>query len=116
MARELEDVLLDEPGIDVDVHVRRLTRWFRAGCGGEFTRVSDLAVTHDAERQRYEIARDGDVVGHIDYRQNGDTLAFVHTEVRPELRGGTIGTQLVAGALQDVRSRGLRVQPVCWFV
>ena len=78
--------------------------------------VDDLAVRHDPDRRRYEIVSGADVVGHIDYRQDGDTLAFVHTEVEPALRGGRIGTQLVAEALDDVRARGLRVRPVCSFV
>ena len=75
-----------------------------------------LSVTHDPDRQRYELLSGDDVVGHIDYRQQGETLALFHTEIEPALRGRGLGARLVAGALADIRSRDLHVQPLCWFV
>jgi uncharacterized protein len=41
---------------------------------------------------------------------------LVHTDVAPSAEGQGIGSRLVAGALDDIRSRGLRVVPVCPFV
>ena len=73
-------------------------------------------VRHDPDEQRYELLLDGRRVGFVDYRPGGDALAFVHTEIEPALRGRGLGTQLVAGALDDVRERGGRVVPLCWFV
>jgi len=75
-----------------------------------------MVVRHDAERERYEIVDNDDVVGYAEYRRDDEILTFFHTEVRPALRGRGIGAQLVAGALADVRSQGLRVRPLCWFV
>ena len=43
-------------------------------------------------------------------------MVLVHTEVVSSAEGKGIGSQLVAGALDDIRSRGLRVVPVCPFV
>lgn len=75
-----------------------------------------MTVRDAAERSRWEIERDGEVVGFADYRIAGDVVAMPHVEVRPDLRGGSIGSELVRGALDDVRARGLRVRPLCPFV
>ena len=71
------------------------------------------------DRQRYELV-DGDrVLGFTDYRtQPGDppVLVFPHTVIEPAERGRGLGAQLVAGAMADVRRRGARVHPTCWYV
>ena len=65
---------------------------------------------------RYE-ARDGDrVLGLAAYRREGDTVVFTHTEVDPDQEGGGVGSTLARGALDDVRTRGLRVVPQCSFI
>ena len=73
-------------------------------------------VRHNPDEQRYELFLDERRVGFIDYRPQGEALAFVHTEIEPALRGRGLGARLVAGALDDVRERGGRVVPLCWFV
>ncbi len=66
---------------------------------------------------RYELLLDGGVVGEIQYRlRPPDAVVLVHTEVSPSLEGKGLGAQLVAGALDDVRARGLHVVPICPFV
>jgi len=37
---------------------------------------------------------------------------LVHTEVAPSAEGKGVGSRLVAGALDDIRARGLRVVPL----
>lgn len=70
-------------------------------------------VDNPAER-RYELLDGDELVGRIDYRARSSALAFIHTKVQPKRRG--LGSELVKGALDDVRTRGLRVVPVCPFV
>ena len=41
---------------------------------------------------------------------------LLHTEVLPSFEGKGLGARLVAGALDDIRARGLRVVPFCPFV
>lgn len=43
-------------------------------------------------------------------------LAFPHTEIVSARRKQGLGAQLVQGALDDVRRKGAKVVPVCWFV
>ncbi len=73
-------------------------------------------VRNNAERSRYELVVDGRVVGIADYRRQGDTLVFPHTEINSALRGQGLGAVLVGGALDDARANGSRVVPRCWFV
>ena len=73
-------------------------------------------VRDNPEKSRYELVEDGKLVGVADYRAMGDTLAFPHTEIVPARRNQGLGHQLVKGALDDVRRRGAKVVPSCWFV
>jgi predicted GNAT family acetyltransferase len=75
-----------------------------------------LDVVDVPERSRYEIVRDGVVLGFAAYQRAERLIVFTHTEVDPGLEGQGIGGQLVRGALDDVRSHGLPVLPICPFV
>jgi predicted GNAT family acetyltransferase len=73
-------------------------------------------VRDNPEQLRYEILRDGELLGEILYRTKPGAVVLVHTEVAPSAEGEGVGSRLVAGALEDIRSRGLRVVPICPFV
>ena len=73
-------------------------------------------VQHAVERSRFELVENGQVVGVADYRRDGDTWVFPHTEIVPARRGSGLGAVLVQGALDDVRPTGRKVVPVCWYV
>lgn len=73
------------------------------------------AVTDNRAEHRYELAVDGEVAIAA-YDREGDVVAFTHTAVPPRLEGRGIAGRLVAGALADVRARGLKVKPLCSFV
>ena len=75
-----------------------------------------IKVRENAEQQRYEISIEDTRVGFAEYRRVGDTVVFPHTEIDSALRGRGLGAQLVREALDDVRSKGLQVEPRCWFV
>ena len=76
----------------------------------------DTEVRNNAEESRYELVADGEVVGVAEYRRQGDTLVFPHTQVKSSLRGQGMGARLVQAALDDVRASGRRVVPRCWYV
>jgi predicted GNAT family acetyltransferase len=73
-------------------------------------------VRDNPERDRYELTVDGAVVGVADYRRDGDNLVFPHTEIDRSMRNRGLGSQLVRGALDDVRRQRGAVVPQCWFV
>lgn len=65
---------------------------------------------------RYELVRDGEVIGFAPYREADGVVVVPHSEVTPSLRGQGLGAVLVSGLLDDLRARGLRVVPQCWYV
>jgi predicted GNAT family acetyltransferase len=64
---------------------------------------------------RFELNIDGHVAV-ANYRMAGDVMTFTHTEVPRQLRERGIGSELVQGALEAVRARGLKVVPRCSFI
>ncbi|HET7513850.1 MAG TPA: GNAT family N-acetyltransferase [Gaiella sp.] len=78
--------------------------------------MSDLVVRDDPQELRYEAIREGRLVGVIRYRIEPGVVVLVHTEVDEAVEGTGVGSQLVRGALDDLRARGLRVVPLCPFV
>ena len=56
------------------------------------------------------------MVAVADFDDDGGVVVFPHTEVHPGMRGRGMGARLVRGALEDVRARGARIVPACWFV
>ena len=77
---------------------------------------SDVAVRDRPTEGLYELLLDGTRAGVIHYLPTRGAVVLVHTEVAPELEGKGLGGRLVAGALEDIRARGLRLVPVCPFV
>lgn len=73
-------------------------------------------MIHQPDLDRYELRLDGEVVGVLAYRQDRDVLDLLHTEVDDGHEGEGLGGTLVAGALEDVRSRGVTIRPTCPFV
>jgi predicted GNAT family acetyltransferase len=95
----------------------RLATYFR---GDSPERVSsspeDAFVVDVPEASRYELRLGGRVVGFADYRLRDGRIAFTHTEIDEECEGRGFGSRLAAGALDDVRRRGLEVAPLCPFI
>ena len=67
-------------------------------------------------KHRYEARAGERVLGFVLYREEPGRITLVHTEVESELEHRGVGSQLVAGTLEDIRSRGLTVVPICPFV
>jgi hypothetical protein len=78
--------------------------------------IDVTTIRDNPSELRYELVDDDTVVGQIRYRREDGAVALVHTEVDPVYEGKGLAGELVEGALQDLRERGLRVIPVCPFV
>jgi uncharacterized protein len=86
-------------------------------CPATLSSVAErIEVRDNPTELRYERLVGGELSGTILYRLRPNAIALVHTDVDPRLEGHGLGAQLVAGALADIRSRGLRVIPICPFV
>jgi predicted GNAT family acetyltransferase len=72
-------------------------------------------VVDNPDEQRFEARVDGGLAGLLYYRERPGRLVLVHTEVAEEFEGHGVGGRLVAGALDDIRERGLTVTTLCPF-
>jgi predicted GNAT family acetyltransferase len=101
----------------------------RAGCrapGGKLVVVTppeapDVpdapTVVDNSERNRFELRVGDETVGFVVYRPlRPQVIALVHTEIDSAHEGHGYGSTLIAGALDQIRARGLEVQPDCPFV
>jgi len=75
------------------------------------------SVRDDPQELRYELLDDsGVMIGEIRYVLEPGAVALVHTEVDPEFQGHGLADELVQGAVNDLRERGLKMIPVCPYV
>lgn len=77
--------------------------------------IGGMPVRDDTALSRFELDAGG-VTAFVNYRIDSGVIALLHTETPPQARGQGIASQLIAGALQMVRARGLKVKPLCAFV
>jgi uncharacterized protein len=75
-----------------------------------------VSIRNHPESSRYEVFDDDVLAGIAEYRLSGDRISFTHTETDPAFKGRGLATELVRGALDDARARGLAVLPFCPFV
>jgi predicted GNAT family acetyltransferase len=76
-----------------------------------------LDVRHNAEAERYEIYVDGELAGITEAQPlSDDVVLFPHTEIAPAYEGRGLASKLVAGALDDIRERGLHIKVTCPYI
>ena len=73
-------------------------------------------VRENATEDRFEIWVGAELAGITVYEPEGQTLAFVHTQVETRFGGQGLATSLIGQALDTVRERGQAVLPYCPFV
>jgi predicted GNAT family acetyltransferase len=76
----------------------------------------EIRVTDNPEEHRYEAWVGEDVRGFLDYHLQPGLMTIMHTEVDRAAEGKGVGSALAAGALDDIRRRGLSILVVCPFV
>lgn len=72
-------------------------------------------IVNNKAHRRYEFNVDGHLAATY-YSLADGVITFIHTDVPPALGGRGIGSQLVKGALDQVRTDGLKVIAECPFV
>ncbi len=72
-------------------------------------------VVHKAALNRYEMQTEhGTAI--VEYRVQGDSRIFTHTEVPAADEGKGLGARIVKTALDDTRASGMKIVPACSFV
>src|SRR5689334_4579253 len=75
-----------------------------------------IEVRDNPDQVRYDIFVDGKLAGFARYVRKGKRIVFVHTEIDDAHEGQGLGSKLAQGALDDARTRGLAVVPLCPFI
>lgn len=79
--------------------------------------MSDIQVTNNVDRSRFEIrVDDGRLAGFAEYVAGDGVREFVHTVVRDGFEGQGIGGKLARAALDETRAEGLGVIATCRFI
>ncbi len=68
------------------------------------------------EASRYEITEADQVIGVLDYHDDGAVVVLPHTFIDPSARGRGLAAKLVRYALDDLRTEHRSIDPACWFV
>ena len=68
----------------------------------------------DKAHSRYEMDEQG-LTSWADYRLQGDRIFITHVESPTALRGSGAAGRLMEALAQDVRSRGLKITPICGY-
>ncbi len=79
--------------------------------------MAELAIHDNPDERRYEI-RDGEggTLGYLEYEPREAFTVLPSTSVDQSLRGQGWGDRLARFALDDLRSKGVEVEPTCPFV
>lgn len=72
-------------------------------------------VRNNTALSRYELDVDG-ATAFANYRLSPGKVIITHTETPRALRGRGIASQLIQGALEQIRADGLKVVAGCGFV
>jgi predicted GNAT family acetyltransferase len=71
-------------------------------------------VTRNDTTGRYELRADGELLSWARYTVDGDVVTVRHVETEPQHRGHNFSAALMAGVVDDLRARDLRIEPLCW--
>lgn len=77
---------------------------------------NDREVRDNADKSRFEILVEDQVAGIVDYDLGTDVISMTHTEIDDSFSGQGLGKVVAIGALEQARTRGLSVRPVCSLV
>lgn len=75
--------------------------------------MSEPTIENVPGIHHYELRIDGELVGHINYRDDGEHRVIIHTEVDKAHSGAGLATKLIVAALDDIRARGMRAVTLC---
>ena len=77
--------------------------------------ATTFRVTENAEANRFELHRDGELVGYATYRFDGTAIVVPHVETVARHRGNGYGARLMDGILALIAEDGRRIVPLCSF-
>jgi predicted GNAT family acetyltransferase len=79
------------------------------------TASSDRVVTRNDDRQRYELHVDDELISIADFSEIPGAIVVPHVETAPQHRGNGFSSTLMAGVIDDLTQRSLKIVPHCPF-
>ena len=73
---------------------------------------SDLSVSRRDDR--YELHDGDELLSFAPYSEVDGVIVMPHVETRVQHRGNGYSSVLMAGVVDDVRARGVTIDPICW--
>jgi quinol monooxygenase YgiN/predicted GNAT family acetyltransferase len=86
------------------------------GSGAVHAGLPDLVVRDNPESQTYDAMVGDEIAGTMLYEHEGPRLVLTHTAVQTKYQHHGIATALIAAALDDIRSKGIKVTILCPLV
>ncbi|MHB8643590.1 MAG: GNAT family N-acetyltransferase [Gaiellaceae bacterium] len=80
------------------------------------TETAEFGVADNPAEERYELWHNGELAGWIDCALRHDNLVLLHTEVQEPRRNRGLGSRLVRSTLDDLRTSGRLMVPICPFI
>lgn len=80
------------------------------------TQAPQPHIADNPQQHRFEVRLGEQLAAQAQYRLQGGTIVFTHTEVDPQFEGKGLGSKLAQYALDDVRGRQLKVVAQCEFI
>lgn len=77
------------------------------------TSIRRSDVTRNEPQGRYELRVDDELVSIAVYSERPDAIVVPHIETRADRRGNGYSHLLMAGVIDDVRARSLKIVPTC---
>lgn len=74
------------------------------------------AIERNTSESRYDLLVDGELAGFARYHLEGERVVLFDTKIAPTHRGEGLGQQLAQAVLEDIRARGILVEPQCEFI
>lgn len=71
-------------------------------------------ISDNRAKSRFELPVGGQTV-FAEYRRSGGTLVISYVEAPPSLRGTGAAGRLMEGVMEQARTEGLKVVPVCGY-
>ncbi|MDT3397346.1 GNAT family N-acetyltransferase [Streptomyces sp. B1866] len=78
--------------------------------------MAEISIEDRPDSKRYEARVAGEPAGFAAYILTDELIVFTHTEVDPAYEGQGVGSAIARAALDDVRTRKLKVLPLCPFI
>ncbi|QES89425.1 GNAT family N-acetyltransferase [Rhizosphaericola mali] len=77
--------------------------------------MDNKKIINNTNLMRFEIESDN-LLAHLDYRKEGESLAFMHTYVPMQWRGKGVAAELTKEAFEFAKSESKKVKIYCSYV